>query len=86
MIGYILDIVNRVREGLLDEVIVIDAKSKDRTCEIAAANGAKVILAPDVLPDWKFRGKGIQLWKSLLSSTGDICCWCDSDITVVFVS
>jgi len=80
-IGTILQIVNNVKEGLLDEVIVIDGNSQDRTREIAAEHGAKVILAPEVLSDWKYRGKGIQLWKSLLSSMGDICCWCDSDIT-----
>eukprot|EP00929_Paragymnodinium_shiwhaense_P063491 TRINITY_DN3170_c1_g1_i4.p1 TRINITY_DN3170_c1_g1~~TRINITY_DN3170_c1_g1_i4.p1 ORF type:complete len:912 (+),score=237.15 TRINITY_DN3170_c1_g1_i4:65-2800(+) len=80
-IGYILETVNRVKDGLLDEVVVIDARSKDRTVEIAKEKGAKVVIAPDVLPDWTFRGKGIQLWKSLLETTGDICCWCDSDIT-----
>eukprot|EP00929_Paragymnodinium_shiwhaense_P063493 TRINITY_DN3170_c1_g2_i1.p1 TRINITY_DN3170_c1_g2~~TRINITY_DN3170_c1_g2_i1.p1 ORF type:complete len:906 (+),score=297.41 TRINITY_DN3170_c1_g2_i1:74-2719(+) len=80
-IGYILDCVNSVKEGLLDEVVVIDGNSQDKTREIAASKGAKVILAPEVLTEWKKRGKGIQLWKSLAETKGDICCWCDSDIT-----
>ncbi|MFI5226201.1 MAG: universal stress protein, partial [Candidatus Limnocylindrales bacterium] len=53
------------RVPLLDEVLVIDSASSDRTREIAEAEGARVIQHPDVLPRYgSFRGKGEALWKS----------------------
>ncbi len=47
------------RYPLLDEIIVIDSGSKDRTLEIAAEFGASVYDADHILPDLeKFTGKG----------------------------
>ena len=49
---------------LLDELLVIDSASTDRTREIAEAEGARVVQHPDVLPRYgSFRGKGEALWK-----------------------
>jgi glucosyl-3-phosphoglycerate synthase len=69
------------RVPLLDEVLVIDSASSDRTREIAEAEGARVVQHPDVLPRYgAFRGKGEALWKSLFETSGDIVVWADTDV------
>jgi nucleotide-binding universal stress UspA family protein len=69
------------RVPLLDEILVIDSASSDRTCEIAEAEGARVVQHPDVLPRYgSFRGKGEALWKSVFETTGDIIVWADTDV------
>ena len=69
------------RVPLLDEVLVIDSMSTDRTREIAEAEGARVVQHPDVLPRYgSFIGKGEALWKSLFAASGDIIVWADTDV------
>ena len=66
---------------LIDELVVIDPGSTDRTAEIAAAEGAQVVQEADILPDLgRVAGKGEALWKSLYATTGDIICWLDADL------
>ncbi|MGH9187589.1 MAG: glucosyl-3-phosphoglycerate synthase [Acidimicrobiales bacterium] len=80
-------IVAAIRRGLVDDValvdelIVVDDHSSDRTADLAADAGAFVVQAADVLPEYgKGHGKGEALWKSLHVSRGDVVVWCDSDI------
>jgi glucosyl-3-phosphoglycerate synthase len=69
------------RLPLIDEVLVIDSASTDRTREIAEAEGARVVQHPDILSRYgSFRGKGEALWKSLFETTGDIVVWADTDV------
>ena len=69
------------RFPLLDEILVIDSASDDRTREIAASEGARVVTHPEVLPRYgSFRGKGEALWKSLYETSGDIIVWADTDV------
>ena len=69
------------RVPLLDEVLVIDSNSTDRTREIAEAEGARVVQHPDVLTRYgSFIGKGEALWKSLYETSGDIVVWADTDV------
>jgi nucleotide-binding universal stress UspA family protein len=69
------------RVPLLDEVLVIDSASTDRTREIAEAEGARVLQHPDVLSRYgSFKGKGEALWKSLYETGGDIVVWADTDV------
>ena len=69
------------RVPLLDEILVIDSASTDRTREIAEAEGARVVQHPDVLPRYgSFIGKGEALWKSLYETSGDIVVWADTDV------
>ncbi len=69
------------RVPLLDEILVIDSASTDRTREIAEAEGARVVQHPDVLARYgSFRGKGEALWKSLYETSGDIVVWADTDV------
>jgi nucleotide-binding universal stress UspA family protein len=66
---------------LVDELLVIDSASVDRTCEIAEREGARVVQHADVLTRYgSYRGKGESLWKSLYETFGDIVVWCDTDV------
>lgn len=69
------------RYPLLDEIVVIDSGSTDNTMESAAAFGADVYEADQILPDLeKYKGKGENLWKSLFVTKGDIIVYLDADI------
>jgi glycosyltransferase involved in cell wall biosynthesis len=66
---------------LLDEILLIDSDSTDRTREIAQQLGIPVYIHQQILPELGARvGKGEALWKSLLVSKGDIIVWIDTDI------
>jgi glucosyl-3-phosphoglycerate synthase len=66
---------------LLDEIVLIDSRSTDRTREIAAEYGIPVYIHQDLLPQYGERtGKGEALWKSLFVTRGDIVVWIDTDI------
>ncbi|BDH15673.1 MULTISPECIES: glucosyl-3-phosphoglycerate synthase [Streptomyces] len=75
---------------LVDELVVLDSGSTDRTAEVAAAAGARVVHRDSVLPRLPaVPGKGEVLWRSLLATTGDIVCFIDADLRAfssVFVS
>jgi len=66
---------------LLDEIVLIDSNSTDRTREIAKEMGLPVHVHQEILPNLGARpGKGEALWKSLLVTKGDIIAWIDTDI------
>lgn len=69
------------RYPLLDEIVVIDSDSTDKTREIARSFGADVYKATEILPDLEsFKGKGENLWKALYVTKGDIIVYIDADI------
>lgn len=81
------DIVSVVRHDLVlqvplvDEVVVVDSGSTDRTAEVAAAAGATVVRRDAILPRIPaVPGKGEVLWRSLLVTSGDIVCFVDADL------
>ncbi|MFE7316159.1 glucosyl-3-phosphoglycerate synthase [Streptomyces sp. NPDC057555] len=66
---------------LVDELVVLDSGSTDRTSEVAAAAGARVVHRDSVLPRIPaLPGKGEVLWRSLLVTSGDIVCFVDADL------
>ena len=66
---------------LVDEVLVVDDRSTDRTGEVASEAGARVVTTQDLLPECgPGGGKGDALWKSLFASEGDLVVWCDADV------
>ncbi len=70
------------RFPLVDELVVIDSRSTDRTREIAADEGVPVFVHEEILPETgTYQGKGEALWKSLHVLTGDIVAWVDTDVT-----
>jgi glucosyl-3-phosphoglycerate synthase len=69
------------RHQLVDELLVIDSDSTDRTREVAASEGARVVVHQQVLTRYgSFTGKGEALWKSLYETSGDIVVWADTDV------
>lgn len=66
---------------LVDELVVIDCGSTDRTAEIAALAGARVHRLERILPDVPvILGKGEALWRSLAVIDTDLVCFVDGDI------
>ncbi len=66
---------------LLDEIVVIDSNSTDRTVEIAEQLGVPVVKHPEVLTQYgSWAGKGEALWNSLYVLSGDLIAWIDTDI------
>jgi dolichol-phosphate mannosyltransferase len=69
--GLIGEIIDEVKPHA-DEVLVVDGHSRDRTREIAAEHGARVILDGG-------RGKGEALRRALREATGGIVVFIDAD-------
>ena len=69
------------RHALVDELVVADSGSSDRTAVTAARAGARVVRVDDVLPEHRrVAGKGEALWKSLHVTDGDLIVFLDSDL------
>nr|WP_202512695.1 glucosyl-3-phosphoglycerate synthase [Streptomyces sp. SID3343] len=74
-----IELVERAR--LVDELVVVDSGSTDRTARFAADAGARVVHRDDILPELPaVRGKGEVLWRSLLVTDGDIVAFVDADL------
>jgi len=84
-VGHVIATVKRALMNevpLLDEIVLIDSDSTDRTRRIAERMGIPVYIHQETLPQLSaFRGKGEALWKSLYVLRGDIIAWIDTDIT-----
>ncbi|MBW5424271.1 glucosyl-3-phosphoglycerate synthase, partial [Streptomyces sp. BG9H] len=69
------------RTPLVDELVVIDSGSSDRTAQVAREAGAKVVHRDEILPRIApLPGKGEVLWRSLLVTSGDIVAFVDADL------
>ncbi|EHN78963.1 glucosyl-3-phosphoglycerate synthase [Streptomyces coelicoflavus] len=83
-VGDIVTVIRRelmLRVPLVDELVVVDSGSSDRTSEVAAAAGARVVHRDTILPRIPaVPGKGEVLWRSLLVTGGDIVCFVDADL------
>jgi glucosyl-3-phosphoglycerate synthase len=84
----VADVVGSIRASLMeqiplvDEVVVIDSDSSDRTATAAVRAGATVHRARDIAPELgAYPGKGEALWKSLLVTEGDLLVFIDADLT-----
>ena len=83
-VGDIVAVIRRElteRAPLVDEIVVVDSGSSDRTSQVAAAAGARVVHRDTILPRIPaVPGKGEVLWRSLLVTGGDIVCFVDADL------
>ena len=65
---------------LIDQVLVVDADSKDGTAEIAASLGADVHQEAQLLPEFgQVLGKGDAMWRALAVAEGELIVYLDSD-------
>jgi glucosyl-3-phosphoglycerate synthase len=75
-------IVERLRglDPLIDQVLVVDADSRDGTADVAARAGAEVhseaLLVPEV---GQVLGKGDAMWRAIGAVRGDIVAYLDAD-------
>ncbi|WP_426245982.1 glucosyl-3-phosphoglycerate synthase [Nocardioides sp. LHG3406-4] len=81
------DVVTRVRDALmdtvslLDEIVVIDSDSTDRTYAVAEDAGAVAHRSADIRPELgSHPGKGEAMWKSQFVTTGDVVVFMDADL------
>lgn len=83
-VGDIVSVIRRdlmARAPLVDELVVVDSGSTDRTSAVAAAAGARVVHRDAILPRIPaVPGKGEVLWRSLLVTRGDVVCFVDADL------
>ncbi len=83
-VGAIVALIRRFlmeRTPLIDELIVVDSRSRDATAAVAAAAGATVIAPQEVLGHLPpLEGKGEALWKGLAASSGDLVVFIDADL------
>jgi glucosyl-3-phosphoglycerate synthase len=83
-VGHVLQTIQQAlwqQVRLVDEIVLVDSASTDKTREIAKALHIPVYIHQEVLPGLGARaGKGEALWKSLYLTRGDIVIWIDTDI------
>lgn len=66
--------------GLVDEIVVVDAASRDGTGAIAAGRGAAVLQESEILPGFGAAlGKGDAMWRALAATSGEIVVYLDTD-------
>jgi glucosyl-3-phosphoglycerate synthase len=67
------DVVAAIPDELVDEIVVIDDGSGDRTAAVAAAAGARVVSIEGA-------GKGAAMRRGLEETTGDLVVYLDADV------
>jgi len=65
---------------LIDQVLVVDAGSRDGTADVAAASGAEVHQESELLTEFgPVLGKGDAMWRALSVARGKLVVYLDSD-------
>lgn len=81
-IGGVLDvaIAPHCAGGLVDELVVVDAASRDGSARVAAAHGARVVQQDEIAADLgPALGKGDAMWRALQVTGSEIVCFMDGD-------
>lgn len=83
-VGGLVSALHPLTEGerpAIDELVVMDSGSSDRTRERAREAGARVLERHDVLPGIEVRpGKGEALWRAVAATSGELVVFLDSDL------
>jgi glucosyl-3-phosphoglycerate synthase len=83
-IGSIADEVHALNEAapLVDQLIAVDAASRDGTARVAERHGIPVYQEDELMPELgPAAGKGDAMWRSLSVATGDVVMFLDADTT-----
>ncbi len=76
----VAELVRLRRAGALDEVVVVDAASRDGTAAVAQRAGARVLQEAELLPHFgAVLGKGDAMWRALATTEGEVVCYLDAD-------
>jgi glucosyl-3-phosphoglycerate synthase len=80
-VGAIVGELVKLKEaGAIDEIVVVDAASRDGTAEVARRAGAAVYQEAELLPQFgQVVGKGDAMWRALSVTEGDVVCYLDAD-------
>lgn len=80
-VGQIVTELSTLREqGVIDEIVVVDAASADGTASIADRAGAAVHQESELMPSYgPALGKGDAMWRALSVLEGELVCFLDAD-------
>ncbi|HEX5307457.1 MAG TPA: glucosyl-3-phosphoglycerate synthase [Solirubrobacteraceae bacterium] len=87
-VGEIVSALQRLREaGAIDEIVVVDAASRDGTAQIAQRAGARVMQEAELADGWgsdlapthPVLGKGDAMWRALPALAGELIVFLDAD-------
>lgn len=84
-VGEIVAALERLRSaGAIDEIVVVDAASRDGTAEIARRAGARVVQEDELAGGWgpdlgPVLGKGDAMWRALPALRGELIVFLDAD-------
>jgi glucosyl-3-phosphoglycerate synthase len=80
-VGEIVGVLAGLREaGAIDQLLVVDAASRDGTAEIALRAGAEVVQETELLPQTgPVLGKGDAMWRALSVLSGELVVFLDAD-------
>ncbi len=80
-VGEIVGVLAGLREaGVIDQLLVVDAASRDGTAGIARRAGAEVVQEAELLPQTgPVLGKGDAMWRALSVLSGELVVFLDAD-------
>jgi glucosyl-3-phosphoglycerate synthase len=80
-VGTIVEALAKLRaQGAIDELVVVDAASRDGTAAVAKRAGATVCQEAELLPQYGgVLGKGDAMWRALSVLAGEVVCYLDAD-------
>src|SRR5699024_10903080 len=80
-VGGVVSSILPLTAGLVDELVVLDSGSRDRTARRAREAGARVVTREEAVPGVPpVPGKGDALWRGVAATRGDIVVFIDSDL------